>query len=887
MATKLPLAIYSGKLKEFQSGDTIPVGVIPSLSGIYQPLDATLTALAGQNWAANAVPVGTGSDTVVQIALGANKFLARGSSGDAIAKDITDFGLSVVAGANAAAVRTLLGIDTDDAVTFGDLTVNSLTVNGTVTTVNSATITVDDPLIKLADGNSADSLDVGFYGQYTSSGAKYTGLFRDATDGKYRLFTALQSEPTTTVNIAGTGYAVATLVADIETSNANITGGTLRASASGLMVKSDGNNALVFKSDETLSSGNRTLSITVNDADRSIDFQGNLTISGDADVFGTNTGDQDFIPRRVHAQTSTATLTANVSKYDVEIITAQAAALAIAAPTGTPTDEQPLQFRIEDNGTARAITWNAVFNDPVGMLPTTTVVGTLHRIGVIWNDTTSEWDVVAVWPAAGGGGGSYTDEQAQDAIGAMVDSTLVYTDGTPLLSRAALTGDVTASAGSNSTSIANNAVVTAKIADNNVTLAKLATQAANTMLVNATGSSAVPTAFAVAANQFLARSSAGNLAAKSITDAAFGLLDDATVGDMLTTLGGTTVGKAIFNLTNPSAVRFLRLNADNTVTARSAADFRTDLGIDTDDAVTFGNLTVTNLTVNGTVTTINSATITVDDPLIRLADNNTAADSVDIGFYGTYPSGIDPAYAGLFRDASVSGKFRLFTGLLDEPTTTVNIAGTGYTVGTLVAIIEAPNTGLKVLDTGGDHFLSFKPAENLSADRRIEFSVNGAHRQINLAGDLTLAANLTTSGANSITLTTTGSTNVTLPTTGTLATLAGTETLTNKRITRRVNLTASGATLTPNVDSYDTEGWTALATNTTIAAPTGTPTSEQHGEIYIKDNGTSRTITWNAIWRAIGVTLPTATTVSKRIRIGWIYNSTDTKYDVVAVALEA
>lgn len=60
-------------------------------------------------------------------------------------------------------------------------------------------------------------------------------------------------------------------------------------------------------------------------------------------------------------------------------------------------------------------------------------------------------------------GGAYSDEQAQDAIGAMVDTTLVYTDGTPLLSRAALTGDVTASAGSNATTIANDAVSDAKL----------------------------------------------------------------------------------------------------------------------------------------------------------------------------------------------------------------------------------------------------------------------------------------------------------------------------------------------------------------------------------------------------------------------------------------
>lgn len=47
----------------------------------------------------------------------------------------------------------------------------------------------------------------------------------------------------------------------------------------------------------------------------------------------------------------------------------------------------------------------------------------------------------------------YTDELAQDAVGVMIDSTLVYTDVTPLLSRAALTGAVIASAGSNATSL--------------------------------------------------------------------------------------------------------------------------------------------------------------------------------------------------------------------------------------------------------------------------------------------------------------------------------------------------------------------------------------------------------------------------------------------------
>ncbi len=64
----------------------------------------------------------------------------------------------------------------------------------------------------------------------------------------------------------------------------------------------------------------------------------------------------------------------------------------------------------------------------------------------------------------------YTDELAQDAVGAMVDTTLVYTDGTPLLSRAALTGAITASGGSNATALGSFtlAALNTAISDGNV-----------------------------------------------------------------------------------------------------------------------------------------------------------------------------------------------------------------------------------------------------------------------------------------------------------------------------------------------------------------------------------------------------------------------------------
>ena len=46
----------------------------------------------------------------------------------------------------------------------------------------------------------------------------------------------------------------------------------------------------------------------------------------------------------------------------------------------------------------------------------------------------------------------------------------------------------------------------------------------------------------------------------------------------LNALGGTTAGKALFQLANPGAITFLRVNADNSVSALNATDFKTAIG---------------------------------------------------------------------------------------------------------------------------------------------------------------------------------------------------------------------------------------------------------------------------------------------------------------------
>jgi len=120
----------------------------------------------------------------------------------------------------------------------------------------------------------------------------------------------------------------------------------------------------------------------------------------------------------------------------------------------------------------------------------------------------------------------------------------------------------------------------------------------------------------------------------------------------------------------------------------------------------------------------------------------------------------------------------------------------------------------------------------------------------------------------------------------------GTTTLTNKRITARVN--AQTTTTSPwawNSDGYDQQSFTALANDLTISADAGTPTDGQKTVFRFEDNGTARVLTWTTgsskSFRAIGVTLPTTTVIGKTLYVGCIYNTADSRWDAVAVAQEA
>lgn len=103
----------------------------------------------------------------------------------------------------------------------------------------------------------------------------------------------------------------------------------------------------------------------------------------------------------------------------------------------------------------------------------------------------------------------------------------------------------------------------------------------------------------------------------------------------------------------------------------------------------------------------------------------------------------------------------------------------------------------------------------------------------------------------------------------------------------RVSSTASSATPTPNADTTDLYILTALSEAAAFGIPTGTPVQGQALTIRLKDNATGRALSFNAIYRGVGVTLPTTTVSSKTMYLTAKYNSTDVKWDVLTLNQEA
>jgi hypothetical protein len=275
-------------------------------------------------------------------------------------------------------------------------------------------------------------------------------------------------------------------------------------------------------------------------------------------------------------------------------------------------------------------------------------------------------------------GGSYYTGVVDAATDANTVSTIVKRDASGIFSatavRASLYGNAnTAAAWQTARLIGVQGDATGQVSVDGSAAANVPLVLANTAVTAGTygGATQVPT-FVVdskgritsAANVSI--STTLNIAGDSGTDAV------ALASDTITFKGGDGITSAV-TAANTTVI----LDLDNTVVRTSGAQSIA------------GDLSVTgNLVINGTTTTVNTSTVTTSDSLIKLANNNTAGDTVDIGFYGTY-NATGQKYAGLVRQAG--SNFFLFKDLATDPT--ANTLASGSLTAANTATLRANITG--------------------------------------------------------------------------------------------------------------------------------------------------------------------------------------------------
>lgn len=275
--------------------------------------------------------------------------------------------------------------------TWGDVVNNSLTslldtaIAGTTTLSTDADVTLTTTVLLANQARQPILLCTGArtaLRTITAPSQSKTYVVINSTTGGFAIKVAAAG-PTTGVTIAA---GRAALIAWNGSDFVSIATNDITSLSGTLPVSSGGTGATTLSG---LLVGNGTSPVTAVTAPSG-------TVVGTTD---TQTLTNKRITPRVVSITSSASITPNGDTTDQYNVTALAVPATINAPTGTPTDGQKFVLRIEDDGTARALTWtttSGAYRVVGTTLPTTTVATKVLYVGCIYNSTDVFWDVVGV-----------------------------------------------------------------------------------------------------------------------------------------------------------------------------------------------------------------------------------------------------------------------------------------------------------------------------------------------------------------------------------------------------------------------------------------------------------------------------------------------------------
>ena len=627
----------------------------------------------------------------------------------------------------------------------------NLTVNGTTTTTDTNELHVNDPLIKLAKDNTANSLDIGFYGQYRASGStnQFTGLFRDQNDsGKYKLFELLEAEPTTTVNTSGTGFQIATLVANLEgavTGNAstatklattraialsgdvvgtaNFDGSagisistTIQANSVALGTDTTGNyiSTITGTSNEieVSGSGSETATVTIGlpsatEITTSLGVGGGSTnglVLEQGSIKMKNGGTQSRIDfycesNNAHYVRLQAPAHSAFSGNPTLTLPATTGTIVASGDSGTVSNSMLANSSVNFGGVTLALgasDTTPAFNlqDATGY-PTSSLTGTITNAqlaGSIANaklaNSTVSFGGISLALGASDATPAFDLADATNYPTSSLSGTITNAQLAGSIANAKLANSsITVSDGSNTSAVALGGTIT-YAAGEGLDVA----ESSGTVTYSAEDATSSNKGIASFTGDFAVSSGAVSLGTSGVTAASYG---SATAVPVIAvdakgriTSASTAAISTSFTLSDGSNTQ--TISGGDTLTVAGTSN-EVDVAVSATDTLTIGlpnDVTVSNnLTVSGNLTVTGTTTQTgsvVTDNNFTGLTNANTGNATDFGFYGKYVVSSTTKYAGIFYDASTSGSFRLFKDTQTEPASTVNTGATGYASADLI-----------------------------------------------------------------------------------------------------------------------------------------------------------------------------------------------------------